>query len=97
MLPIITAVSGLLWVTMSHHPAYCMSVSMVSMTFIVRTSEVSALGQVIVPDKHAIKSAFCMCTRHVGLQCPPHRIGIAEEEILGELNPRQQLSVLPFC
>ena len=55
------------------------------------------LGEVVIPDKHAVKRTACLALSHVSLQSPPDWIGIAEEEVLGELDARQQLPVLALC
>ena len=52
-----------------------------------------ALGEEVVPDKHAVKGAALGGAGHVGLQRAPGGVAVAPEEVLGQAHPRQQLAV----
>lgn len=49
--------------------------------------------QIFVPYKHALPGLVQGGTREGRLDCTPNGPCVAEEEVLGELNPRQHLPV----
>ena len=50
-------------------------------------------GQIFIPDKHALPWLVKGGTSESCLDCTPNRPGVAEKEVLGELDPRQHLPV----
>ncbi len=50
-------------------------------------------GQVFVPDKHTFPWLIQGGAGEGCLDSPPDGPGVAEEEVLGELNPREHLPV----